>query len=309
MDTVTAISDAWDIRLDNYLLGFALVGVGSIFVLRPPHYHREIKYVWGRPKMLSAYLFLANRYFSFLANIVVVLFQVINFNLLQRFEISPNAKLISQVASPKLQEIQPVATAFPYCKSILGTSYNDIAGVVSLGVTGWALFGQQTTVAPKLSGCHIGLERDTSMRLAVVWAVVFAYDSIIFALTLAKTWQAARKIRIHTRLPIIALLLRDGAIYFAVMALANLANILTFFFCGPFLQGGLSTFASSISVTMTSRLMLNLHETASIGIFSGVSALGPISRPEFFNESLAISELLAFQESAGGAVPQENSAR
>ncbi|KAG5734400.1 hypothetical protein E4T56_gene7159 [Termitomyces sp. T112] len=61
---------------------------------------------------------------------------------------------------------------------------------------------------------------------------------------------------------------KDGAIYFAVMAFANLANILTFYLCGPFMRGGLSTFASGISVTMISRLMLNLHENANAGIYS-----------------------------------------
>ncbi|KAF8874554.1 hypothetical protein BD779DRAFT_1678696 [Infundibulicybe gibba] len=252
------VSDVRDIRLHGYFSFFSIVGTGSI--LYYDHLitiDREIKYVWKRPKMLSAYLFLANRYFSFSANLVAALFRVANFNLPQ-----------------------------------------------------WALSGQRTIVAQKPSGCNIGLMGDTSMRLAVAWEALFVYDSIIFALTLAKTWQAARKIRIHTRLPIIALLLRDGAIYFAVMALANLANILTFYFCGPFLRGGLSTFSNNISVTMMSRLMLNLHETATVGIFSAhISTLGPISRAEFFNESLAISELPSFQENVGGAGPLENSTR
>ncbi|KAG6872734.1 hypothetical protein C0995_007055 [Termitomyces sp. Mi166 len=34
------------------------------------------------------------------------------------------------------------------------------------------------------------------------------------------------------------------------------------------MSGGLSTFAGSISVTMISRLMLNLHEKANTGIYS-----------------------------------------
>jgi len=52
------------------------------------------------------------------------------------------------------------------------------------------------------------------------------------------------------------------------MASCNLANILTFYFAGPFLRGGLSTFASSISVTLMSRLTLNLHRTADKGLLS-----------------------------------------
>ncbi|KAF8874539.1 hypothetical protein BD779DRAFT_1566256, partial [Infundibulicybe gibba] len=69
------------------------------------------------------------------------------------------------------------------------------------------------------------------------------------------------------------------------MALSNLANILTFYFCGPFLRGGLSTFSTSISVTMMSRLMLNLHETANVGIFSSYNSTKdrPVSPLEFLS--------------------------
>ncbi|TFK31907.1 hypothetical protein BDQ12DRAFT_566085, partial [Crucibulum laeve] len=105
---------------------------------------------------------------------------------------------------------------------------------------------------------------------AGAWEALFVYDSIIFGLTIFKTWQTRRE---HTvtgiNIPLASLILRDGKYLFSakhVMALANLANILTFYLCGPFLRGGLSTFASSISVTMMSRLMLNLHEGAASGI-------------------------------------------
>jgi len=113
------------------------------------------------------------------------------------------------------------------------------------------------------------MSQDTAIRLAGAWEALFVYDLLIFSLTLRKTWKARKDHSITgINVPLISLILRDGAIYFAVMALCNLSNILTFYLCGPFLRGGLSTFASSISVTMMSRLMLNLHETAELGIMS-----------------------------------------
>ncbi|KAF5352932.1 hypothetical protein D9758_007936 [Tetrapyrgos nigripes] len=66
------------------------------------------------------------------------------------------------------------------------------------------------------------------------------------------------------RVPLLEMVLRDGAIYFAVMALANLANIFTFYFAGPFTRGSLSTFSTAISVTLISRLTLNLRANASV---------------------------------------------
>ncbi|KAF8874543.1 hypothetical protein BD779DRAFT_1678686 [Infundibulicybe gibba] len=86
----TNVSDARDILLNSYFLTFALAFLYYDHLIT---LGREIKYIWRRPKMLSAYLFLANRYFAFSANIVVALFQVTNLNL--RFEVSINAKLIS----------------------------------------------------------------------------------------------------------------------------------------------------------------------------------------------------------------------
>ncbi|KAF8157111.1 hypothetical protein B0H34DRAFT_486936 [Crassisporium funariophilum] len=133
----------------------------------------------------------------------------------------------------------------------------------------WALFAQKSAPSERGSGCHVGLSNGTAIRLAGAWEALFVYDSIIFSLTLFKTWKARRDHAITgIEIPLISMILRDGAIYFAVMALSNFANILTFYFCGPFLRGSLSTFASSISVTMMSRLMLNLHQTADVGLFS-----------------------------------------
>ncbi|CCM00445.1 uncharacterized protein FIBRA_02477 [Fibroporia radiculosa] len=120
----------------------------------------------------------------------------------------------------------------------------------------------------------------SAIRIAVAWESLFVYDVMIFSLTMYKTWKDRH---LYAPLPgrngILTLVFRDGAIYFAVMASVNLANTLTFYvrpvpmhvfpvadtaqFLQPLLRGVLSTFASSVSVTMMSRLMLNLHESAS----------------------------------------------
>ncbi|KAK0489594.1 hypothetical protein EDD18DRAFT_1359483 [Armillaria luteobubalina] len=139
------------------------------------------------------------------------------------------------------------------------------SAIVLLGVSCWSLFGQKHVDSTPVSGCHIGLDRDTAIRIASAWEALFIYDTIIFSFTLFKTYKERRN---HITPDILSLILRDGAIYFAVMAFANLFNILTFYLAPPFLRGSLSSFASCISVTMMSRLMLNLHQTATAGIFS-----------------------------------------
>ncbi|RDB22116.1 hypothetical protein Hypma_010737 [Hypsizygus marmoreus] len=85
------------------------------------------------------------------------------------------------------------------------------------------------------------------------------------------------------RIIILAFLL-TGAIYFAVMALANLANIMTFYSCGPFMRGGLSTFGSSLTPVLCDDdvpLMLNLHEAANAGIYSTTLSAFPSRNMEY----------------------------
>ncbi|KAF8876010.1 hypothetical protein BD779DRAFT_1677997 [Infundibulicybe gibba] len=199
------LSDARDIHLDSYLRVFALVFLYYDHLIT---IDREIKFVWTQPKKPSTYWFLANRYFFFSVNIVVTLFEFMPSKSPKRFGVILSDELISQMVP----------------------------------LTVWALFaGQNTSTSQQMFGCHTGISYDTSKRLATAWEASFAYDSIIFTLTLMKRWRAGQNIDVHVQqLPIFTLLLRDGAIYFAVMALANLANILTFYFCGPFLRGGLS---------------------------------------------------------------------
>ncbi|KAF8997738.1 hypothetical protein BDQ17DRAFT_1411320 [Cyathus striatus] len=130
------------------------------------------------------------------------------------------------------------------------------SGAILLTVGCWSLFGQKHLASRPLagSGCHVGLTRET-------------------------TWTSRRDHSVNTRtqIPLLSLVLRDGKVFYIMLtifdsaiALANLSNILTFYLCGPFLRGALSTFASSISVTMMSRIMLNLHQNADVGIYSNV---------------------------------------
>ncbi|EEB97744.1 hypothetical protein MPER_02871 [Moniliophthora perniciosa FA553] len=84
-----------------------------------------------------------------------------------------------------------------------------------------------------------------STGIVSLWLALFIYDMVTFILTAARTYKFWRKDNVQPlRMSLFPLLFRDGAIYFAVMAQANLANILTFYLCGPFMRGGLSTFAS-----------------------------------------------------------------
>ncbi|KAF9446625.1 hypothetical protein P691DRAFT_794253 [Macrolepiota fuliginosa MF-IS2] len=222
----------------------------------------EIEYVWRRPKSHSSYYFFLNRYFSFFGNLAVSIlgfmdlptqasFSCKRYNTFRQLLLVVTQVLICYFLTLRIYAL--------YECSIRILLYMVGSGAVLAAIACWSLFGQKSTPGAVGSGCHIGL--------AGAWEALFAYDSMIFGLTLYKTWSTRGRRYWYGSsgggsVPLlVTVVLRDGA----VIALANLSNILSFY---PFFRGALSTLASSISVTLMSRLMLNLHETAKLGIFS-----------------------------------------
>ncbi|KAJ7257464.1 hypothetical protein C8J57DRAFT_1721220 [Mycena rebaudengoi] len=58
----------------------------------------------------------------------------------------------------------------------------------------------------------------------------------------------------------------DGAGYFCIIIIANAANLVTFYLGDNLLEGFLSWFVTSLSIVLLTRLMLNLHEAAAVGM-------------------------------------------
>ncbi|KAJ6484488.1 hypothetical protein C8R47DRAFT_1280792 [Mycena vitilis] len=135
--------------------------------------------------------------------------------------------------------------------------------------TSWALVGKSGVPVPNVVGCHIDNSQKLGIYLAVPWEALLLYDVLIFWALSHKSYRTRADSEVFWWYsPLFAVLIRDGAIYFTVMAIMNLGNILTFYTAGPLLRGCLSTMASCMSVTLTSRLMLNLHSVDRTGIFS-----------------------------------------
>ncbi|THH16612.1 hypothetical protein EW146_g4063 [Bondarzewia mesenterica] len=190
----------------------------------------KIKQIWPRPVSKPSMLFLLNRYVPFFGNIAVT---IVNFS-----DVAASEKIFALLLT---------------------------VGLVVIAIASWALVGQSSNFVANVQGCHLTMSDATGIRVAVAWEGEFVLDMIIFSLTVARTyqhrdvWTWSRGMGLRNT-GLVRLVLRDGALYFVTMALANLLNILTFYLAPPILKGVLSTFSSCISVTMMSRLMLNLHE-------------------------------------------------
>ncbi|KAJ3761156.1 hypothetical protein EV360DRAFT_38368, partial [Lentinula raphanica] len=238
-----------------------MLGISILYWDHALTFKYEVHHLWTGPKTWSSYWFFLNRYFAFFANITVTIFDCKRYGVYRQMVLFIQQVIVCVLLTMRIYAL--------YGRSIRILGYMLGSAFTLAVVAAWSLFGQKGTTAS--SGCHIGIDFITYQAFrnsSSAWEALFCYDSILFGFTLYQTYKSRHGIGMSHHIPLVSLMLRDGAIYFAVMALANLSNILTFYVRVPFLRGSLSTFASCMSVTMMSRLMLNLHSSARSGIFS-----------------------------------------
>ncbi|KIK60466.1 hypothetical protein GYMLUDRAFT_261444 [Collybiopsis luxurians FD-317 M1] len=63
-----------------------------------------------------------------------------------------------------------------------------------------------------------------SIQVAAAWEALFLYDSMLFGMTLRRAYKTRKDLR-RLRIPLIIIILRDGSLYFGVMALANAVSV------------------------------------------------------------------------------------
>jgi hypothetical protein len=121
-------------------------------------------------------------------------------------------------------------------------------------------------------GCYEVYTAKTAARIGLAWVALFVFDLLIFVLTVYKICKTRGlpRLSLMTRRNIIDIIFQDGAMYFGAMALINIPNILTFYSSSVAIRGSLSNFTTCLSVTLISRLMLNLHKSTHSGIFSTI---------------------------------------
>ncbi|KAF8991233.1 hypothetical protein BDQ17DRAFT_1332993 [Cyathus striatus] len=122
--------------------------------------------------------------------------------------------------------------------------FNQILVCVLLTLRIHALYEQSTRILVCLLGAAVILLGIVSWSLVGVgasWITLIVYDTIVFGLTVYRTW--AKSYEPNTSIGI--LILRDGAMYYFVMALANLANILTYYHYSVLLSGTSALFVFS----------------------------------------------------------------
>ncbi|KAF8139312.1 hypothetical protein K438DRAFT_1996169 [Mycena galopus ATCC 62051] len=136
-----------------------------------------------------------------------------------------------------------------------------VATAVALGLSTIIKLGDPgmlTAPALNLTGCNTALPRATALRQARSWEGQLVADTLVFGLTAYRAYADHNVMKL-VESSLIKRMMKDGAMYFGIIVLANLANVFTLYFGDILTAGILAWWTTSLSVALIARLGLNLQ--------------------------------------------------
>ncbi|KAH8829245.1 hypothetical protein DL96DRAFT_1039744 [Flagelloscypha sp. PMI_526] len=225
------LEESRNIQIQTYLTTFSLV---ILFYDHALTFEREVAHIWSQPWIKSSTIFLVNRYlalFSSIATLVLAHSTTFDLRLWHQLMLIVCQILVCIIVSLRIYAL------YTCSKRVMW--FLILFAALLTGVVAWSMTDQRTITSQNRANqeCRLSMTFETSVRLSLCWVALFAYDSTLFGLTMYKTWQSKlyRSLATSGSVPILTLLLRDGAVYFMLMALVNMSNILTFYFA-PVIQ-------------------------------------------------------------------------
>jgi len=228
----------------------------------------EVRHIWASKLRPSTCWFLAVRYTGLCASITISVFYFgdLGHESCVKMQLAWEVLLVMQEVLVECTLGLRVFAMYGLNLWILACLLS--AGGLSASLALWAIFKYghpQMLSAPGLSGCHTAIPRTSAFRLAGAWEAQLVCDTLVFALTVRRAYIQRHTSARYTG-TLVERMVTDGGMYFGIIVLANLANLLTFYLGDVLLSGFLSWFTTSLSVTLLCRLMLNLHEAANMDI-------------------------------------------
>ncbi|KAJ6542519.1 hypothetical protein DFH09DRAFT_1322372 [Mycena vulgaris] len=306
---------SWDHRLYR---GFFLAGLVILIYDHLLTFGSEVKHIWSSKLWPSTCWFLTVRYTALAANITISVFYFADLSHEVRVQLlypihKPLTALFYRGITRNSHVFLPLTPIFDILVEYGGTLGLRVfamyglnlwilvcllgAGVLGAALALWSIVKYrhpQMLSAPELSGCHTSIPRIsiTCQCLAGAWEAQLVCDVLVFELT-------GRRAYIQRR----------GAMYLGIIVITNLANLFTFYFGDVLLSGFLTT---SLSVTLLSRLMLNLYEAANVGIGTAEPNMTELETLRFgtlyatirmMGSSLLLALLLCYMHSTHAADP------
>ncbi|KAI0695281.1 hypothetical protein C8T65DRAFT_815104 [Cerioporus squamosus] len=212
------------------------------------------RFTSGRPSWGAVGFFL-NRYLSILGHVPVIL----EFFGSEVYSVSAKA---SQRGCFSALQISRVYALYNGSRKVLRI-------FLGLSVVFFAVSGVRWSVCPHLRRADLVVQWATSETwrthcsslddgsdLAVVWGCVLVFDIAIFGSTLHRVLQ----VRERWSGGLFTIMLRDGAVYFGVLLVCHLANILVCMLAEPAYRDPSVTITTVIATTLIARLMLNIRD-------------------------------------------------
>ncbi|KAI5885673.1 uncharacterized protein SCHCODRAFT_02519948 [Schizophyllum commune H4-8] len=230
----------------------------------------EVEYVWLRPKNRASHVFFVFRYTALIVTVLATVLGLWTAPLKVRETTCSLHRPLTHI-SRHAERYATFVLIMQRVYAIFGKSRRVLYGLLLYAAVGsavilWAISTQKYDMSPGDEAlepgtglrCPVTVSGVNSNHLSAIWITVMVYDFIVFAMTTYKTFGALRE----PHMPIMQLLLRDGAIYFGSMFALNFVNVLTYYVRSPSLQGFLVPVVSCVSVAILSRMMLHLQETS-----------------------------------------------
>ncbi|KAJ7657255.1 hypothetical protein DFH06DRAFT_1197785 [Mycena polygramma] len=250
----------WDHRIYRYMFlsGFVILVYDHLL-----SFGSEVKLMWCRKLRPSIIWFFALRYISLGCSCAIFAFYFGNLSMesCSKMEKVLEALLMLQESLVETTLALRVFAMYGFKLWVaipMGLAANLAA---ALGIWTIVKYGNPRMLsAPGMNGCHTAIPRSTALRLAGAWEAQLLLDTLVFGLTLYRA-HADRAVMTMVPGSLIERMMRDGAMYFGIIVLASLANVVTLYLGDIMIAGILSWWTTSLSVTLISRLILNVHRT------------------------------------------------
>ncbi|TCD62224.1 hypothetical protein EIP91_007203 [Steccherinum ochraceum] len=256
MSNDQAASDFQAVLLNNYLVASAVVVLYWEFLLTLPD---EIQLYWhGSQRILSwaPLFFFLNRYSALIGHVPVMV---------EFFSRLPEPSSLSFVHTPlyeRSRKILVFLTSLMVIAWIVATWAVVAGGNSSFNPVGHAFTGGY---------CDLSLSEIEGRYFAGGWGTVLAFDTIVFALTLYKRLRVGKT----PDKGLFSLMIRDGTVYFGIIAVLFSIDIATFLVTGPLYKGIVITYTNVFSSILMSRMMLNVRRQ-SVRFYSRNTAITAI---------------------------------
>jgi len=263
VNTVSFITAVW--ALHYYLL----VAVVILCYDHVISFAQEVELIWKQKITFTTVLFVLNRYFTEIAYIPTVFFLFNSPRGMQACSSFAHYPGSVSVFSQAVISAFLVMRSYALLRRQLWVLLVTIPlSIISVGVTAWAIVQVETaTIVFGAQMSCVPIRMVSLQPFRASWLVHTLFDTLVFTITVWKTYRLQKEQRrfgIRSRLA--ELLLRDGSVYYVIMAAVNLFNFLPSWFPAneyfAATSGNKSEIPHALSVTLLSRMILNLRQAA-----------------------------------------------